>query len=241
MTQWALLSGIQGNLVAYEAVMSDLKSYSVEATYILGDLVGPTSECEQLVERVRSPNPSEPQPQVCLGWWEEQCFILHGLAQTADPDELTRQEGASTIEALWQSVSTSTVEWLRTLHFGFLESDCLLIHGSTVSVSDCLTPETEPLTMWDRVVRGEAQRLFCGRSGLAFDYKVLAGSVTEQLTTLEGQHPTTSARAQPRQVIGVGSVGRVPGYATYALYTPETHDLEFRQITVPDAQCSDST
>ncbi len=235
MAQWALLSGIQGNLRAYEAVMSDLRSGSIEAIYILGDLVGPTSECEQLVERVRQPKPGELHPQVCLGWWEEQCFILHGLAQTADPVELKSQESASTIKALWQSVSTRTVEWLRTLHFGFLESECLLIHGSTVSVSDCLTPDTEPLTMWDRVVRGEAQRLFCGRSGLAFDYRVVEGSITDQVTTLAGQQPLASTNAQMRQVIGVGSVGRVPGRATYTLYTPDTGSLQFKQVTVPES------
>ena len=39
---WAILSGIEGNLAAYEAVIGDMKSQrrNIEALYILGDLVG---------------------------------------------------------------------------------------------------------------------------------------------------------------------------------------------------------
>lgn len=38
MNKWAILSGIEGNLAAYEAVMADIKCQgnSVEALYILG-------------------------------------------------------------------------------------------------------------------------------------------------------------------------------------------------------------
>lgn len=234
MSQWALLSGIQGNLAAYEAVLLDIKQqrHPVEALFILGDLVGPTAECEALVERVRDPKPSEPEPQICQGWWEEQCLILHGLGQTGDPVELRQQAGAEGIANLWQAVSRSTVQWLRSLDFGFLELDCLLIHGSTVSVSDRLTPESPPLTLWDRVVRGEANRLFCGRSGLAFRYE-LSGSVQERLQTLDGDQTLSPHLPLSRQVIGVGSVGGMPGQATYTLYDPGTDQIQFNVIGRP--------
>ena len=54
---WAILSGIEGNLPAYEAVIADIKLQSryIEVLYIIGDLVGPRRECEQLVERVVVP------------------------------------------------------------------------------------------------------------------------------------------------------------------------------------------
>jgi len=231
MSRWALLSGVQGNLAAYEAVLSDIKRQHcpVEALFILGDLVGPTADCEALVERVRDPKPGEPEPQICQGWWEEQCLILHGLGQTGDPVELRQQVGAEGIAKLWQAVSRSTVRWLRSLDFGFMELDCLLIHGSTVSVSDRLTPESPPLTLWDRVVRGEANRLFCGRSGLAFRYE-LSGSVKEQLQTLEGNQNLSPPLLQSRQVIGVGSVGGMSGRSTYTLYDPGTDQIQFKDI-----------
>ena len=42
--KWAILSGIEGNLAAYEAVMADIKRQSrdIEALYILGDAIEPT-------------------------------------------------------------------------------------------------------------------------------------------------------------------------------------------------------
>jgi tRNA pseudouridine-54 N-methylase len=65
--KWAILSGIEGNLAAYEAVLADIKrqSRSYEALYILGDLVEPTPESEKLVERVRKPFRGELEPLVC--------------------------------------------------------------------------------------------------------------------------------------------------------------------------------
>ncbi|MDB9315714.1 hypothetical protein PN462_21550 [Spirulina sp. CS-785/01] len=46
--------------------------------------------------------------------------------------------GGDAIAQLWDSVSRDRVQWLRGLHFGFVELDCLLIHGSSVSVSTVL-------------------------------------------------------------------------------------------------------
>lgn len=77
-----------------------------------------------------------------MGWWEEQCFSLHGLSGLLDVPELMAQFGGDGVKQLWESVSRQSVGWLRSLHFGFHELDCLLIHGSTVSYADELTPET---------------------------------------------------------------------------------------------------
>ncbi|TAF68491.1 MAG: metallophosphatase family protein, partial [Oscillatoriales cyanobacterium] len=43
MKNWAILTGIEGNLAAYEAVLADIKRLRirVDELYILGDLVGP--------------------------------------------------------------------------------------------------------------------------------------------------------------------------------------------------------
>ncbi|BAZ49336.1 hypothetical protein NIES4103_19480 [Nostoc sp. NIES-4103] len=232
MSKWAILSGIEGNIAAYEAVMADIKRQGryVEALYILGDLVGPTHECEQLVERVNSPRRGELEPLICKGWWEEQCLILHGLGATGDAPELMAKYGGHTVQMLWECVSRQTVQWLRNLDFGFFELDCLLIHGSTVSVDDELTPETPPIQMLDRLSRMQANNLFCGRSGLTFQYQLQTGSITTTLTTLDHQVSPQTATLTPRQVIGVGNVGRTPGQATYTLYNPGTNQVEFKTV-----------
>lgn len=235
MTQWAILSGILGNCRAYEAVLQDIRRQRnpVEQLFVLGDVIGLTPESEKLIERLRDPKPHELTPQVCRGWWEEQVLILHGLGSTGDPTELREAEGADAIEKLWKSVSRQTVQWIRSLDFGFQELDCLLIHGSTVSVSDALTPHTPPLALLDRVIRAGVNTLFCGRSGQTFQVQLESGSLRETLQTLDGTSPPQSKLVQPRQVVGVGTVGGIPGQATYTLYDPGSGRVQFRRVDYP--------
>ncbi|MBD2343112.1 metallophosphoesterase family protein [Anabaena subtropica] len=232
MNKWAILSGIEGNLAAYEAVIADIKRQinQVEAIYILGDLVGPRPETEKVVERVRNPRHGELEPLVCKGWWEEQCLILHGLGPNGEANDLMAQYGGETVKLLFESVSRQTVQWLRNLDFGFFELDCLLIHGTTVSIDEELTPDTPPIQMLDRLTRMQANNLFCGRSGLAFQYQLQAGSVTTDVTTLDSPKFPQTMTISPRQIIGVGNVGRTLGLATYTLYTPSTNSVEFKTI-----------
>lgn len=144
MIQWAILSGIEGNLEAYEAVLADIKRQEipVAAIYILGDIIGLQGNNEEVAKRIQHPHANEVKPQVCTGWWEEQCFDLYALSGVGDAVALRENYGADAIAQLWDSVSRETVQWLRSLDFGFHEEDCLLIHGSTLSYEDELTPET---------------------------------------------------------------------------------------------------
>ncbi|WP_414526490.1 metallophosphatase [Nodularia chucula] len=231
MNKWAILSGIEGNLAAYEAVMADIKRQNnVEALYILGDLVGPRRETEQLVKRVLNPQRGELEPLICKGWWEEQCFILHGLGGSGEPTELIAKYGGETVKLLWECVSRPMAQWLMTLDFGFFELDSLLIHGTTVGIDEALTPDTPPIQMLDRLSRMQANNLFCGRSGLAFQYQLQGGSITSGVTTLDNQASPQTVQVSARQVIGVGNVGRNPGEAIYTLYHPGTNHVEFKTV-----------
>jgi len=229
---WAILSGIEGNIAAYEAVLADINYQRVkaEALYILGDIIAANPDSEKVIKRIQNPLPGELAPQVCVGWWEEQCFALHGLGSTAEPTELIDRFGKETAKLLWNSVSRETVGWLRNCHFGFFELDCLLIHGSTVSVSDELTPETKPWQMLDRLQRVGANHLFCGRSGQVFEYQLQGGSVNSSVTTLDQPQAVQTITAPQRRVVGVGNVGREPGKATYTLYNPNSDRLEFKTV-----------
>ncbi|NJK39967.1 MAG: metallophosphatase [Oscillatoriales cyanobacterium RM2_1_1] len=227
---WAILSGIEGNLVAYEAVLDDIQKHfvQVEQLYILGDLVGPNSSAEIVVQRVRQPQ--KLQPQVCIGWWEEQCFNLYGLGGNSEAQELLSQYDGDTIKLLWNSVSRETVQWLRQQHFGFVELDCLLIHASNVSVSDQLTPETSVWKIIDRLQRADVNQIFCGRSGMVFEYVIQNGSVASTVSTLAGDQPSQAISLQEKRLIGVGSVGRYPGKATYTLYRPGSNKVQFQTV-----------
>ncbi len=232
MICWAILSGIEGNLAAYEAVLADIKRQRcpVEELYILGDVIAATPASIKVIQRIQSPRANEPVPQVCQGWWEEQLLILHGLGRTGEPTELIERYGMEIVKTLWDGIPREMVKWVRSLDFGFFELDCLLIHGSSVNVSDELTPETPPIQMLDRLMRMDANTLFCGRSGLTFQYQIQQGSVTSSVTTLDQATSPQATLVRPRQVIGVGNVGRIPGQATYTLYSPYKNQIEFRTV-----------
>ena len=86
MTHWAILGGIEGNLAAYEAVLQDARRqrHPVSDLYVLGDVIGLHGDNDAVIQRLQSPRSSEWVPQVCIGWWEEQCFSLHGLNSSPD-------------------------------------------------------------------------------------------------------------------------------------------------------------
>ena len=72
--------------------------------------------------------------------------VEYNYQKTCDPigeaTQLIEKYGADAVQQLWDSVSRKTVEWIRSLDFGFFELDCLLIHGSSLSVDD--EPEVPP-------------------------------------------------------------------------------------------------
>lgn len=225
---WAILSGIEGNYKAYLAVLKDIKHQTpkVEALYILGDLIGPTPETEKLVQHLRNYSDA----QICRGWWEEQCLIVHGVRATGEPTELLKTYGVDSVEKLWKFVFRETVEWLRTLDFGFVELDCLLIHGSSVNVSEKLTPHAPPWLLLDRLQRLGVNQLFCGRSGETFIYELEQASICSSVTTLEQECFSENLTITRKRIIGVGSVGKVPNLATYTIYNPLNNQIQFRQV-----------
>lgn len=141
-----------------------------------------------------------------------------------------------TVKTLWEAIERKTLEWVRSIDFGFFEFDCLLVHGSSVSASEQLTPDTHPIQILERLMRMDANYLFCGRSGLTFQYEIQQGSLTSSLATVEGSESSQTTAIKPRQAIGVGNVGRIPGTATYTIYNPYTNQLEFRKVHYPSHQ-----
>lgn len=236
--QWAILSGIEGNLPAYEAVLQDIRRQRSPVTelYVLGDVIGLKGHNGAVIRRLQSPRTGELVPQVCSGWWEEQCFSLHGLSGLPDAPELMAKFGGDGVKELWDSVSRESVRWLRSLHFGFHELDCMLIHGSTVSYADELTPDMSAIQLCDRLIRADANTLFCGRSGQTFDCWVTPHTLRSTVTTLDGPQEPQDQGKTARRIVGVGSVGRNPGQATYTLYHPANNDVIFRTVPYGQAQ-----
>ncbi|WP_202803692.1 metallophosphatase [Spirulina subsalsa] len=223
---WAILTGIEGNLAAYEAVLRHLKRQSVEieALYILGDVLGLQGPVEALLERLQSPQGGEPTPQICAGFWEDQYLQMQGWGG-GQPEAALSRYGTDVLMALQERVPRSCLDWLRSLPFGFFELDCLLVHGSSVSVTDELSPQTPPWQLLDYLVRVDANFLFCGRLGQFFRVELQNSQLSAQVTTLDQPLIEQKATSSPRQIIGVGSVGRVSGIAHSLLFSPTTGQI----------------
>jgi hypothetical protein len=230
---WAIASGIEGNIQAYEALLNDLKSQDIEHLFILGDIIGLSDDSAAVIDRIQHPKPGELVPQVCRGWWEEQLLILHAMTTKEAPDELIAIYGRDAMKTLWDNVPRELVPWISQLDFGIFELDCILVHGSSSNVEEELNPDTSPIVMLNRVQAVEANLLFTGRSGLTFDYELIDSKIRSKVSTLDNLGPsdsTTTTQPQSRRVIGVGSLGRVPGEATYTRFEPQTGQVRFETI-----------
>lgn len=102
--------------------------------------------------------------------------------------------------------------------------------------------------MLDRLLRSGANTLFCGRSGLAFQYQLPAAQVTSTIQTLpivQGSAATAPLPKQhtlnARQVVGVGNVGRISGHASYTLYNPYANVVQFKQVTYDENSAGSSS
>lgn len=232
MSHWAILSGVEANLPAYEAVLEDIKHQVPKVTelFILGDLINASKDSDKIIHRVRNPRIGELIPQVCKGWWEEQVLMQHGFIPDVEPNPVVEKYDVATAKALWDNIPKELVEWISNLHFAFMEFDCLLVHGSSLSVMEELTPESSPLIFLDRIARSNANRLFCGRSGQTFRYQIKDGSLASTVVTLDGEQEPKTYSTSDRLAIGVGNVGGNPNKATYTIYSPNTDVVQFRTV-----------
>lgn len=55
--------------------------------------------------RVRFPRDGEIILEACMGWWEEQCLILHGQSHQIDPNPLVEKYGVGTAKKLWDRIA----------------------------------------------------------------------------------------------------------------------------------------
>ena len=196
MARWALISGLRGDLEAYEAIQEDLRhTRRVDTLFVLGDVIGPARNCDALLSRLQQPRRGELQPQCLYGWWEDQLLAERGYRGERRADALRLSQGEAAVDALLQAVDPCHMGWLAELQFGFIELDCALLHGSSATVEDSLGPDSSPLLLLDRLTRMEVNRLFTARSGQQFSIELTGGGIESQVRDLEGQRH----QLRPRQ------------------------------------------
>ncbi|MCX5942696.1 MAG: phosphoesterase [Cyanobacteria bacterium] len=221
MARWALISGLRGDLEAYEAIQADLRhTRRVDTLFVLGDVIGPERECNALLNRLQQPRRGELEPQCLYGWWEDQLLAERGYRGQRRADALRLGQGETAIDALLQAVDPAYMDWLAGLQLGFVELGCALLHGSSVAVDDSLGPNSSPLFLLDRLNRMDVNRLFTARSGRQFRLELSGGGIESQVRDLEGQRHHQQS-VPPRQVIGIGAG------IHYTVYDPGSDRLDF--------------
>jgi len=221
MARWALISGLRGDLEAYEAIQEDLRhTRRVDTLFVLGDVIGPARNCDALLSRLQQPRRGELQPQCLYGWWEDQLLAERGYRGGRRADALRLSQGEAAVDALLQAVDPGHMGWLAELQFGFIELDCALLHGSSATVEDSLGPDSSPLLLLDRLTRMEVNRLFTARSGQQFSIELTGGGIESQVRDLEG-HRHQQQSVPKRQVIGIGAG------VHYTIYDPGSDRLDF--------------
>jgi hypothetical protein len=221
MARWALISGLRGDLEAYEAIQEDLRhTRRVDTLFVLGDVIGPARNCDALLSRLQQPRRGELQPQCLYGWWEDQLLAERGYRGGRRADALRLSQGETAVDALLQAVDPGHMGWLAELQFGFIELDCALLHGSSATVEDSLGPDSSPLLLLDRLTRMEVNRLFTARSGQQFSIELTGGGIESQVRDLEGQRHQQQSLPK-RQVIGIGAG------VHYTIYDPGSDRLDF--------------
>lgn len=221
MERWALVSGLNGDLETYEQIQRHLKhKRGVANLFILGDLVGASSNCNALLERIRNPKHNDIAPDCIYGWWEDQLLAELGYRGDRKADLLRQQKGKDLVHRLVSSVDQSHVSWLANLQFGFIELDCALIHGSSADVGDQLTEKTSPLILLDRLTRLDVNRLFTARSHKQFTIELSGGVVHSQVVDHAAKHESDHS-VPKRTIIGIGSGCK------FTIYDPATDKVEF--------------
>ena len=221
MARWALISGLRGDLEAYEAIQTNLRhTRRVDTLFVLGDVIGPERDCNALLERLQRPHRGELEPQCLYGWWEDQLLAERGYRGGRRADALRLSQGEAAVDALLQAVDPGHMGWLAALQFGFIELDCALLHGSSAAVDDSLGPDSSPLLLLDRLTRMDVNRLFTARCGQQFRLELSGGGIESQVRDLEGQRQHQQSVPQ-RQVIGIGAG------VHYTIYDPGSDRVDF--------------
>jgi len=211
-----LITDIHANLVALEAVVKD--AGEVDAIWCLGDVVG-----------------YGPRPNECCAWVAQHADITvvgnHDWASLGridldDFNESARQSTAWTIDQLtevWKG-------WLDALPNRFIEGDITLVHGSP----------RHPV--WEYLLRpAQAVANFeYFDTDICFVGPTHAPVIFQESQVQRGEpgYPPppgeSIALTSGRYIVNPGSVGQPRDgdpRAAYAIYDPETRQIEFRRLS----------
>ena len=140
MRRIALFSDIHGNLVALDAVLTDIEEAGVDERYCLGDLVGYGPDPAGVVGRVRSLGVG-----TVLGNYDDGIGARRGECGCYYATALARADGAASYAFTERAIDDGRAAWLAALPRELrLTEDgvrILLTHGSPRRINEYLLPD----------------------------------------------------------------------------------------------------
>lgn len=159
----AIFSDVHANLPALEAVLADIETASVDARYVLGDLVGYAPWPNEVLERLQA----DGIPSV-MGNYDDGTGFDRDECGCAYVDPTEKALGDRSFD--WTKAHTTDANkgWLRTLAPEIrLEADgrrLLLVHGSPRRINEYLY-EDKPDATFARIAAGaDADVIVCGHT-----------------------------------------------------------------------------
>ena len=161
----AILSDIHGNLMALDAVMTDLESQSPDQVWCGGDIGWGGSWASECIKRVRE-----------AGW-----PTVKGNTDvwiTGDPQTVKTEEQRDLLAKLAaiHAISKDDARWLANLPLGYSPAgSVLLVHGTPQSPFDAPTPDASPADF--SVYEDKAQVVVYGHVHHAFFRRLSGGTI----------------------------------------------------------------
>lgn len=211
---FAVLGDIHSNLDALQVVVEDARSLGATDFICVGDVVGYNAcpnECCRIVRELGASTVQGNHDHYCA--FDESLDDFHPLAATVV--DWTRRQ-----------LDSENAEWLRSLPYRRIERGIMVVHA-TLDM-----PER-----WGYVFESlEAEPSFSYQNTqLCFHGHTHVPVVFEKHGDLVSRLPPETFRFQPgrKYFINTGSVGQprdMNPLASYCLFRPATHEVEFRRL-----------
>lgn len=214
--RYAIFSDIHANLVAWEAVLADMREQSPDMLVCLGDVVGYGPKPGEVLDRIR-----EVTENIILG--------NHDAAAAGLLDySCFREQARHAIEWTRDTLSDEALKFLASVPLAIDEEDLLFVHAEI--------PEPGRFhyinTTEDAAENFAASKHFVTFVGHTHHPKIF------QRTSggLVGELPDANRRLAPnvRYIVNVGSVGDPRNAddltARYVIYDSETREVDFRSL-----------
>jgi len=219
MEKIAVFSDVHSNLEALDAVFADMDGVGVGLRVCLGDLVGYGPNPSECLERVRA-----------IG-----CPIVRGNhdSEVAGdcPPICYRDDVSEGIKFSGGCLDEEQKIFLRSLPFKIRSEDCTFVHASLDDPWkwNYINDRFDAIPTLKKQV---TTLCFCGHTHRPGIFKLVGDDDCEEIVA----RGIASLPGETKCLINVGSVGQprdLDPRASYAIYCPETHAVEFRRVAYP--------